>query len=133
MRIESSVTAISWIPSEAIEGLPKIPFDIGIGHYDEPPPDRLAEGDVERLRDADRFREANELKAWIEVEGGKIVDHGHAGPATSARRRSGWARRISSSRASPSRLCARKPRSRRARSASFRPWAGARAFRRRGE
>jgi hypothetical protein len=79
MRIESSVTAISWIPSEAIEGLPKIPFDIGIGHYDEPPPDRLAEGDVERLRDADRFREANELKAWIEVEGGKIVDHGHAG------------------------------------------------------
>jgi hypothetical protein len=40
MRIESSVTAISWIPSEAIEGLPKIPFDLGIGHYDEPPPDR---------------------------------------------------------------------------------------------
>ena len=78
MRIESSVTAISWIPSEAIEGLPKIPFDIGIGHYDEPPPDRLAEGDVERLRDADRFREANELKAWIEVDGDKIVDHGHA-------------------------------------------------------
>ena len=27
MRIESSVTAISWIPPEAIEGLPKIPFD----------------------------------------------------------------------------------------------------------
>ena len=41
MRIESSVTAISWIPSEAIEGMPKVPFELGIGHYDEPPPDRL--------------------------------------------------------------------------------------------
>ena len=41
MRIEGSVTAISWIPSEAIEGLPKLPFELGVGHYDEPPPDRL--------------------------------------------------------------------------------------------
>jgi cyclic nucleotide-binding protein len=79
MRIESSVTAISWIPSEAIEGMPKVPFELGIGHYDEPPPDRLREGDLERLRDDDRFREANELKAWIEVEEDKIVDYGYEG------------------------------------------------------
>jgi hypothetical protein len=79
VRIESSVTAISWIPSEAIEGMPKIPFDIGIGHYDEPPPDRLEQGDLERLRDADRFREANQLQAWIAVEDGKIVDYGYEG------------------------------------------------------
>lgn len=79
MRIESSVTAISWIPSEAIEGMPKLPFELGIGKYDEPPPDRLGEGDLERLRDEDRFREANELKAWIEVEDGKIVTHGQEG------------------------------------------------------
>ncbi len=79
MRIESSITAISWIPSEAIQGLPKIPFQLGIGHYDEPPPDRLEEGDLERLRAADRFREANELKAWIEVEDGQIAGQGHAG------------------------------------------------------
>ena len=79
MRIEGSVTAISWIPSEAIEGLPKLPFELGIGHYDEPPPDRLEPGDLGRLRDADRFREANELKAWIEVEDGTIVDHGYRG------------------------------------------------------
>ena len=79
MRIESSVTAISWIPSEAIEGMPKIPFELGIGHYDESPPDRLAEGDLERLRDSDRFREANFLKAWVEVENGKVVDAGYAG------------------------------------------------------
>jgi hypothetical protein len=81
MRIEKSVTAISWIPSEAIEGLPKVPFELGIGHYDEPPPDRLAPGDLERLREEDRFREANLLKAWIEVDDGRIVDHGHAGEA----------------------------------------------------
>jgi hypothetical protein len=79
MRIQSSVTAISWIPSEAIEGLPKIPFDLGVGHYDEPPPDHLEEGDLERLRDADRFREANRLEAWIEVEDGKVVDASHEG------------------------------------------------------
>jgi len=79
MRIESSVIAISWIPSEAIEGMPKIPFEMGIGHYDEPPPDRIGPGDLARLRDEDRFREANDLRAWIEVEDGKIVDHGHEG------------------------------------------------------
>src|SRR5919206_276508 len=80
MRIERSVTAISWIPSEAIEGLPKLPFDMGIGHYDEPPPDRLGDGDLQRLRDADRFREANFLKAWIEVaEDGQIAGHGYDG------------------------------------------------------
>jgi len=79
MRIEKSVTAISWIPSEAIEGLPKLPFELGIGHYDEPPPDRLEDGDLPRLRDEDRFREANLLRAWIEVEGGRIVGAGHLG------------------------------------------------------
>ena len=79
MRIESSVAAISWIPSEAIEGMPKIPFELGIGRYDEPPPDRLEEGDLEQLRDADRFREANHLKAWVELEDGKVTSWGHEG------------------------------------------------------
>lgn len=80
MRYESSVTAISWIPSEAITGMPKLPFELGIGKYDEPPPDRLEEGDLERLRDEDRFREANLLKAWIEVDDARnIVAYGHEG------------------------------------------------------
>jgi len=79
MRYEKSVTAISWIPSEAISGMPKLPFELGIGHYDEPPPDELAAGDLERLRDDDRFREANFLKAWVDVDDGKIVDHGYSG------------------------------------------------------
>ena len=79
MRIESSVTAISWIPSDAIAGMPKLPFELGVAKYDEPPPDSLEEGDLERLRDEDRFREANRLAAWIEVEDGKIVGHGYEG------------------------------------------------------
>ncbi len=79
MRIESSVTAISWIPSDAIEGMPKLPFELGVARYDEPPPEHLAEGDLERLRAEDRFREANRLAAWIEVEDGRIVSHGYEG------------------------------------------------------
>jgi len=59
--------------------MPKLPFEVGIGHYDPPPPDSLSEGDLAVLRDEDRYREANELKAWIEVEGGKIVGHGYEG------------------------------------------------------
>jgi hypothetical protein len=81
MRVDRSVTAISWIPSEAIQGLPKLPFELGIGHYDEAPPDRLADGDLERLRAEDRFREANLLRAWAEVEDGRIVDCGYEGEA----------------------------------------------------
>src|SRR5947208_3295730 len=81
MRIEKSVTAISWIPSEAIEGLPKLPFELGIGHYDDPPPDRVTPEDLPRLRDDDRFREANLLQGWIEVEDGRIAGYGHAGDA----------------------------------------------------
>lgn len=78
MRIESSVTSISWIPSEAITGLStKLPFEMGIAHYDQPPPDVI--DDLEALRDADRFRFANRLRAWIEVEDGRIVAHGQSG------------------------------------------------------
>jgi hypothetical protein len=79
MRIESSVTAISWIPSDAIEGMPKLPFELGVARYDAPPPERLEEGDLERLRDEDRFREANRLAAFIDVEDGRIVGQGYEG------------------------------------------------------
>jgi Cyclic nucleotide-binding domain len=81
MRIEKSVTAVTWIPSEAIEGMPKLPFELGMTHYDPPPPDRVSEPELERLRDEDRFREANHLRAWIEVDDGKIVDAGYSGGA----------------------------------------------------
>jgi len=78
MRIESSVTAISWIPSEAVEGLPKIPFTMGVAHYDDPPPDQIE--DLDAMREADLFREANELRAFAEFDDdGKVVDSGHLG------------------------------------------------------
>jgi cyclic nucleotide-binding protein len=77
MRIEKSVTSITWIPSEAISGLTKLPFELGIAHYDDPPPDRIE--DIEALRDADAFREANELRAWAEFDDGKPARYGYSG------------------------------------------------------
>jgi len=77
MRFESSITSVSWIPSEAIEGFAKLPFAAGLTHYDQPPPDQL--DDLDEWRRNDRFREANELRAFIEVEDGRIVNHGHLG------------------------------------------------------
>jgi hypothetical protein len=77
MRIESSVTAVSWIPMEAVEGMAEMPFNVGVAHYDPPPPEVL--DDVEGLIAADKAREANELRAYIEVVDGKIVDYGHSG------------------------------------------------------
>jgi hypothetical protein len=77
MRIESSVMSISWIPSEAVTGMTKLPFESGISHYDAPPPDVV--DNLEALRTTDRFRFANELRAWIDVEGGRIVGYGQEG------------------------------------------------------
>ncbi|HEV1997092.1 MAG TPA: cyclic nucleotide-binding domain-containing protein [Candidatus Dormibacteraeota bacterium] len=77
MRIESSVTSLSWIPSEAISGMSRLPFDMGVSHYDESPPEHIE--DIEDLRRQDRFRFANHLNAWIEVEDGRIVGSGHSG------------------------------------------------------
>ncbi len=74
MRIESSVTSLSWIPSEAVKGATKVPFEVGVAHYDQTPPEVL--GDLAELRAADRFRFANRLAAWAEVEDGRVVDSG---------------------------------------------------------
>jgi len=78
MRYESSVTSLSWIPSEAVSGSTRLAFDAGIGHYDDPPPGELA--DIGELQAADRFRFANVLRAWIEVgDDGQISGAGYAG------------------------------------------------------
>jgi len=55
MRVESSVTTVSWIPSEDVIG------------------------NLEAWRDAGRFRFANRLSAWVDIEEGRIVDAGYAG------------------------------------------------------
>ena len=70
-RFESSVTAVSWIPSEAISGPVEDPV-----RARRHPLRRAAAGpleSLEELRTSDRFREANELRAFIEVEDGRIV------------------------------------------------------------
>ncbi|MBW3658165.1 MAG: cyclic nucleotide-binding domain-containing protein [Actinobacteria bacterium] len=78
MRIEAKVFSISWIPSEAISGHMRIPMDAGIGHYDDPPPDRVH--DLQQLNDEGRFRFANLLRAAIEVDDdGRITGHEHLG------------------------------------------------------
>ncbi len=77
MRQTSSVTSLSWIPSEAIGGVNRAAFASGFVHYDEPPPDRIE--DLEELRAADRFRFANRLEAWVEIDDGQIVDAGYSG------------------------------------------------------
>src|SRR5262249_49760482 len=69
---------LSWIPSEAVTGKTWAFFDAGFTHYDEPPPALL--GDIEELRAADRFRFANLLRAWIDVDGsGQITAGGYSG------------------------------------------------------
>ena len=78
MRYESSVTSLSWIPSEAVTGSMRIAFDAGIGHYDDPPPAEIS--DLAALQAADRFRFANQLRAWIEVgSAGEVTSAGYSG------------------------------------------------------
>jgi cyclic nucleotide-binding protein len=78
MRIETSVTSVSWIPSQAVTGpVMKGTFDSGITSYDDPPTDTIV--DLEAMREAGAFRFANHLAAWAEIEGGRIVDAGYLG------------------------------------------------------
>ncbi|HVE45930.1 MAG TPA: cyclic nucleotide-binding domain-containing protein [Acidimicrobiales bacterium] len=80
MRIESSVTCISWIPSEAVQGLPRLGFSTGVAHYDRPPPEDIGapgEGRLEELAATDRLRFANHLRAWVDVEDGRITGYGY--------------------------------------------------------
>ncbi len=77
MRIEKSVTSISWLPSETVAGVLALPFELGITHYDAPPPDAI--GDIEEMGARGAFRFANQLRAFIEVEGGAVTGFGHLG------------------------------------------------------
>ena len=50
-------------------------FESGFTHYDDPPPDVI--DDLDELQRADRFRFANRLVGWVDVEDGEIVDAGY--------------------------------------------------------
>src|SRR5215472_24180 len=77
MRIESSITSVSWIPSAAITGATRIPFEVGVTHYDDPPPDEWK--DLDSMLGPEGARFANDLRAWVEVEDGRIVGYGQDG------------------------------------------------------
>lgn len=77
MRFEASATCVSWIPPQAVEGMFKIPFNLGVAHYDAPPPD--SSPDVDALLAADAIRFANEVQGWVEVGDGRIINCGMSG------------------------------------------------------
>ena len=88
MRVESSLTSVSWIPSESVSGLFRAGFSTGATHYDDPPPDVLE--NLEELHTAERFRFANHLAAWVEVEDGRVTSAGYSGRGYICCTRVGW-------------------------------------------
>jgi hypothetical protein len=89
MRIESSVTSVSWIPKGATEGFNRLTFGLlRVAHFDPPPPDVL--GDLEELLATTSVRFVNRLEAWIEVQDGRVVDAGQGGGGRSGRTRVGY-------------------------------------------
>jgi len=77
VRIESSVTAVSWVPLDCVEGGQRLAFHIGAARYDDPPPDQL--DDLSSLLAAGRVRLANQLRAFVQVSDGAIVASGQSG------------------------------------------------------
>ncbi len=77
MRVRATATTLSWIPSESVSGALRRGFDVGLTHYDDPPPDALDGADhVHALCRGDRFRFGNLVAAWADVEDGRVVAAG---------------------------------------------------------
>ncbi len=77
MRVEATTSTMSWIPSESVNGPLRAGFELGLAHWDDPLPDRI-DGlpQVQELCREDKFRFANVLSAWAEVEDDRVVDAG---------------------------------------------------------
>src|SRR5437773_375330 len=76
--LEAAVAATVCCAAVAVSGGPRLAVDAGFTHYDEPPPGELE--DIERLRATDRFRFANVLRAWIDVDAcGQVAGSGYSG------------------------------------------------------
>ena len=77
MRIEATVTSMSWIPSGSVWSGMRRAFELGLAHWDDPLPDTVAGiHEVHALCREDRFRFANVLAAWVETEDGRITGAG---------------------------------------------------------
>ena len=77
VRVESSVTAVSWVPVGCVEGGQRLQFHVGAAQYDDPPPDHLDA--LPSLLAGGRVRLANQLRGVVEVDGGRIVASGQSG------------------------------------------------------
>jgi hypothetical protein len=76
MRVESRVFSLSWVPSDVVSGVARLPFAISIAAPDAPPPDHVTEPHA--LVESDAVRLANDLRAWAEFdEDGKATDFGY--------------------------------------------------------
>ncbi|WP_159796289.1 cyclic nucleotide-binding domain-containing protein [Puerhibacterium puerhi] len=78
MRVESRVMSLSWIPSESLSGYLRLGFEIGLGRYDDPPPETAPGHEhIDRMCRESRFRFANVLHGWADFEdGGRPVAWG---------------------------------------------------------
>ena len=77
MRHTATVTSVSWIPSDSLRGALKTGMDLRLSHWDKPLPDTLSGPDeLHELCRHDKFRFANLLSVWAEVEDGRVVDAG---------------------------------------------------------
>ena len=77
MRVEATATSMSWIPSESVWSGMRRGFELGLAHWDDPLPDAVeVPHEVHTLCREDRFRFANVLSAWAEVEDGRVVSAG---------------------------------------------------------
>ena len=77
MRRTATATSMSWIPSESVWSGMRRGFELGLAHWDDPLPDRIAgTHEVHELCRLDRFRFANVVSGWADVEDGQIVAAG---------------------------------------------------------
>jgi hypothetical protein len=85
MRVEGRVFSVSWVPSDVVSGVAKLPFAISVARADSPPADRIE--DPHELVRAEAVRQANDLQAWVEFDDeGRPADFGYADPGGG-----GWA------------------------------------------
>jgi hypothetical protein len=66
VRVESSVSSVTWVPSDAVTGVARLQFVVGLAGNDDPPPDRIES--AEALLAQNRVRQINELSAWVEFD-----------------------------------------------------------------
>lgn len=81
MRVEGSVTTISWVPADAVGGDARVGFRLGTSRADDEPPAVLG-ADVDAALDAlgGRYRFANHLRAFAEFDDdGDVWRYGEQG------------------------------------------------------